>query len=230
MAAIYTVNDGDDAVAADLNQLVNALNNVLGITDTAQVALGRLVLPVSLLAAVPGSPVVGQMYMTTDEGASGGRLYVKHTTDLVPYLPIRQRVVSSELSSTVTITSTSFVDSGISVSIVTTGGRLRIYLLGPALSSFGDAAGVKVSANSNNIAITSQLIAVVGVTVLGGIGIEIDGDISANWVLKIPPGSFQWDYQPSPGSYTVKIQGRAGTNDELEISAGVKLVVEEWGD
>lgn len=66
MAILYVVSDGSGADAADLNQIINALSSVLGITDSAQSALGRLVLPSA--ASAPGSPAVAQVYFNTVTG------------------------------------------------------------------------------------------------------------------------------------------------------------------
>lgn len=66
MAAIVTIGS-DGAVQESyvhFDQYANALNAVLGITDTAQDALGRLVLPRA--TSRPGSPSAGMIYYDTD--------------------------------------------------------------------------------------------------------------------------------------------------------------------
>lgn len=85
MATIYTVTDGvSDLLAADINQYAQALENVLGITDTQQDAVGRLVLPSS--ASPPASPVAGQTYRST----ANGLMYIYDGANWIKQGPIRK--------------------------------------------------------------------------------------------------------------------------------------------
>lgn len=237
MSAIYSVNDGDDAVAADLNQLVDSLSAVLGITDTAQDALGRLVIPRG--TSLPGSPSTGMEFFKTNEGveSSGGRKYVRHAKNgsgaavWVPYLPIRQIVRSSELGSNQSITSATMTDvSGLSVSITTTGGKLFIAVVN-SLNTVGAISEIFITDSTNAL---GSARAVVGSTNLS----ELEVGAGPGSSVFVPLSSFQWwGYQPVAGTYTVKLQARVDTagggqsiNFTGSINGGCVLQVMEYGD
>lgn len=224
MAALYTVTNGVTADADDLNQIINTFANVFEISDTAQLALGRLVMPRSLAAAAPVSPIAGQQWFITDEGVDG-RMYMRHNDDPVPHLPLRQIQKTSAVDVS-NITSTSYVDSGLSISIITTGGRLRIYLVPEA----GQQSTFQWTPTGSAQSFSGALKCLVGVNDAGALQFGQDFDAnSALWQGEIPVGSFMWDYKPVAGAYTVKIQVKADSNTRIDMS-NVHMIVEEWGD
>lgn len=225
MSAIYSVNDGDDAVADDLNQLVDTLNAVLGITDTAQDALGRLVLPQA--TSLPGSPSVGELSFQTDEGVQGasGRLYVRHGDDgagndiWVPYQPLRQQQLSAAFSSGFSSTSYSDITDA-TVSITTTGGDILIMVVGGATT--GANSQVTISGDATLSYVTVR--AVVDSTNLqfSTLGSSATNQgLYATWPM--------WRYRPVAGSHTVKLQGAVGHSGVTGTGAGQLLVIEYGG-
>lgn len=226
MAAIVTVgaNGTVDEDYTHFDQYADTLNAVLGITDTAQDALGRLVLPRGV--AYPGSPSEGMAVWRTDLG-DNGRLHLRDGAgQWVPYIPLRQVVKSTELAAQVTINSGSLVDvTGLSISITTTGGRLRIWLA-PSIVQAGASylqLGSHASGNSGYVCANA------GGVQLGSHQIRSGANDTTEW----PCSALVWDYKPAAGTYTVKIQA-AITNAALyfggNANGGIALVVEEWGD
>lgn len=124
MTAIIAVTNGvsvEDAL--HWNQYKDTLSAVLGITDTAQNALGRLVLPQG--TAPPASPTIAQAFLDTDELSQGTlKIGMGSPAAMIPYLPIRQ------IRTTVYNTGNVGVGAGdtnvLSDTIVTTGGLVLI--------------------------------------------------------------------------------------------------------
>lgn len=239
MAAIYTVQNGVTAWdEQDVNQYAQTFSNVLGVTDTAQLDLGRLVLP--RLAANPGAPIAGQTWWRTNLG-DAGRLHILNGAGaIVPYLPIRQRVEASQtLNTYFNLSSASFVDiTGLTLSITTTGGRLLIGLLinpvsdgadfyinqNPALPGVQPAASVRAVVGATNLA---PVRAPYGAVFLSGVvpaGLNISGTVST------PPPGFVWDYKPVAGTYTVKVQIAVAGASMSGAIKNTSLVVLEYAD
>lgn len=225
MAVIYSVSDGNIAAAADLNQLVTALNSVLGITDTAQTNLGKLSLP--WLTADPSSPPSGSVWMRSNLGAAG-RLMARHSGASVPYLPYRQEVYSANNTGQ-TVTSQSYVDlTDLTLSITTTGGALHIWLIPShsvltgdcSLSLFGTGAQGRIGFIR---------------AVVGGQNLHreacgtAEGGTGAN--IYVPASSFHWVYKPAAGTYTVKLQALiVSSGASLTFAGNHELYVQECGD
>lgn len=235
MAAIVAVVNGvtvEDAV--HFNQFKDAFNAILGVTDSAQDALGRLVLPQG--TSLPGSPTEGMEFWKTDAG-DNGRLQIRDGNGVwVPYMPLRQYVEGTEVTANQTITSTSFTDAtGLTLSITTTGGRIEI--------GIRPANGLDVNGGSmlwNNSGGTpggagGSLRAVVGATELGQIDAELTGDAnSVLWAIRYPVSAYRWIYRPAAGTYTVKLQAKVQTNGRLQYGAsgggGIALYCLEFSD
>lgn len=237
MAAIYQVENGVTVWDEDdVNQYAQAFNAVLGITDTAQDELGRLVTPRG--TSFPGTPSTGMQFFKTDEGLGTlGKMYVRHSGVWVPYVPLRQYIEGSEVIGNNTITSTSFADmTGLTLSITTTGGYLEI---GVRPSNADDANGslFLVNLTGAEFGAEADIRAVVGATNLGQINNQISGDASSTlWGLGIPVSSLRWIYRPAAGTYTVKLQAKVATsNGRLQwgatalASSGPALYVKEFG-
>lgn len=242
MAAIYTVTN---AVTQwdqnDVNQYATVLSTTLGITTTTQDALGRIVLPSA--AANPGSPSNFQTWFRTDLGV-GGRLHMRHSNgQSVPYLPLRQRVEAANSTGSAAISSTSYADiTNATLDIVTTGGRLLIYLI----PEDGQPANITFGSSAASTGVTfGDIKALIGATSLGshrlsGItNFDFNGIVGGNvgsgisgLLTNIPVGALVWDYKPAAGTYTVKLQGK------VDASAATwtiyvyyaRLVVIEYGD
>lgn len=146
-------------------------------------------------------------------------------------IPLLQTVKSAELATDVTITSTSYADvSGLSVSITTTGGRLRIRLM----PSAGETDLTSIWMQTSNAAnpTNGRIRAVVGSQNLGGQ--RMGGITDTSGVQYMPPSAFVWDFTPAAGTYTVKIQAMVSTNNTMAFQGnagplGVYLLVEEHG-
>lgn len=224
MAAIVTVSDGNVIIDDDVNQLVSTLSAVVGVTDTAQDALGRMVFPKSTSA--PGTPSTAMFYMKTDEGveSAGGRLYGRQAKNgsgaavWVPYLPLRQRVAGAAIISG-TITGTSYADiTDATLNITTTGGRLRIFVEGDVTS------GYSLSILGDGTSSIFAIKALVGATSAGEATLGATTPslaLQCNWP--------EFSAQPVAGTYTVKLQGKITHSGEVLIPAG-RLVVIEYGD
>lgn len=225
MSTLYSVSLGDTVLAEDQNQVIRALSNQFGLLADDQVRLGRLALPV--VTATPTTPVAGMAWWRSDLGSNGRLHLYDGAGQVVPYMPLRQVQKSAELGGVVTITSTTPADvTGLSISITTTGGRLRIMLVP------GTAGGQITLSCSGAISNPFSTL----YADIGGVSIPQDfrfiGDAaSAAWTIGIPPSAFVWDYQPAAGTYTVKIQAAVnGANMEVAARTGIALLVEEWGD
>lgn len=218
MAALDLVTSAQQALASQYNRLVNAFNNTLGITADDQVNLGKLPLP--WLTSDP-TPQNGLMWIRSNLG-SIGRLHVRFNGVTVPIIGLRQVVLgTTEISHT--ITATGFTDfTNATLSIVSNGGRLRIFLI---------PSGATASVDQGNNAAgqdVGHIRAVVGATNLADIQTAIG--IDANAISELPPSMFMWESTPAAGTYTVKLQGHVSTasgNARIAIT-GCKLVCEEW--
>lgn len=227
MAVLETVSPGDPTSAAIFNKAINAWVNVLGVTDDAQVNLGRLPLP--WLSADP-STVSGLAWMRSNHGASG-RLYIRQSGLTVPYLPYRQRVKSATLGTFTTLTPSvmpTYGDvTGLSVSITTTGGRLRITLVSADGAQGGDIRIYTPSASSP----LGSFRPVVGAVALSPLNFGL-GLAGVNQALILPCSAFSWaDYLTVAGTYTVKIQAAvAVSGQQIFLTDDIALLVEEYGD
>lgn len=209
------------------DQYGNALNAVLGITDTAQDALGRLVLPRA--TSFPGSPSQGMASYRTDLGTYG-RLHLRDgNSNWVPYLPLRQRAQGAS-SINFNTSSSSYTDvTNATVTVTTTGGRVRVTLIPDGL---GDSyvGLVNVSAGAA-VPINGKIKLVMNGFDLGVQYMQFTA--AANGVgLFIPVSAFVWEgfpISPFTGG-VVKLQAlvNAGTVNIAINSA--KLMVEELGD
>lgn len=216
MAAIARlVNHKTKWDASQLNQYANLFSNVLGVTDTAQDPLGKLVLPRG--TAFPSSVVKGQVFFRTDLGTNG-RFYIYNGTSWTPYLPLRQALFDTCAGDT--ITAGVFTDTTLSLSITTTGGQLLIILAGGLTSG-----NIRVS--GNGVSSLGYLRAVVGAVNLGQIEF---GTGATNNIFWMPAGAFMWHYAPPAGTYTVKIQAlqaNTGALASVILSSDVNLMVLE---
>ncbi len=151
--------------------------------------------------------------------------FLKSEVDALRALGLRQAVQSSGLGSPVTVTSISQTDvTGLSASITTTGGRLRIMMVPTATDA--EQASLRAYVASSTPGRASGIIrAVVGATALTAMEF---GQNDADPEIAIPPTAYVWDYTPSSGTYTVKIQARTVTNIQLVFGTGIRLRIEEW--
>lgn len=141
MTALTTKVDGvDPVVAADINNIITALAFTLGIVDTAQSALGRLVLPNS--ATAPASPSQGEVYYDTDDDIT----YIFDGTVWVPQRALR-RVQHIELTAGAVAIGTSLTDVLALPAFTTTGGLVLLIATMPwSGTASGSAAGRNVTA------------------------------------------------------------------------------------
>lgn len=225
MATLDTVSIGDVSSAAKFNKAINAWTNILGVTDDAQVNLGRLPLP--WLTADP-TLANGLAWIRSNLGAAG-RLYIRQSGVTVPYLPYRQRQRSAVLASTFQNTSSSYADvPGLTLNLTTTGGRLRIIIISDTIGFTGGMVHIQ---SSSGVGGTGDLRAVVGSQNLSPLFINHAEASALLPTTNFPCTAFQWwDYQPAAGTYTVKIQARCLSGTGIGVSQGCALLVEEYGD
>lgn len=216
MAAIVQISNGQQWNASQVNQYVDTLSNVLGITDTAQDALGRLVLPRA--TSHPAIPVNGQINYRTDLGVAG-RPHIYGGEQWVPYLPIRQVAEVSGGYQSVLVNA--YTDlTGYSLSITTSGGSLLIFL-----SNDIGTSGVYVF--GSGVGSAGIIRAVVGATNMGSI--EFGKSNIVNKSMRLSPAGFGWNVKPAAGTYTIKLQA---TNNGTcsEVAVGALLTVMEFAD
>lgn len=144
MAAIVSVTNGVTVEnAVHFNQFRDAFSNVLGITDTGQDALGRLVLPKG--TSMPSTPSPGMLFYKTDEvingldGDSLGTMFLRNPSGVwIPQGGIRQ-IVSVEASAAIDLTETEV--TVVEAEISTSGGALLIianmYFIGSTENASG---------------------------------------------------------------------------------------------
>lgn len=230
MAAIYDVQNGVTVWdEEDVNQYGATLNNVLGITDTAQDALGRLVLPRA--ASAPGSPSNGQVYYDTDDHTP----YIRRNGVWVPYLPIRQwqEVAFSNDSGIDLTANTSFADiTGATLSITTTGGRLMIGIFPPDTGTIHGLSYVGLFGSPSDYTIDWRIRALIGATTLLAVGEQENPSQSGTYgglVREFQIDGWHWVYQPAAGTYTVKLQSKivvaGGFSTDAWTLYGGKMVV-----
>lgn len=225
MAVLETVSPGEMTHAAKWNKIINTWNNVLGVTDDAQANLGRLPLP-----WLPNNPttVSGLAWMRNNEGANG-RLYIRQKKISVAYQPYRQRVRGTPTASPQSVTAASFTDiTNLTLSITTTGGRLRILIIPDSVGFTGGSIG---SVSNGSTQGYGDLRAVVGAVALAPMIISKAEITPSGTSQYYPCSAFSWyDYQPAAGTYTVKIQARCILGLNITVQAGCTLLVEEYGD
>lgn len=140
---------------------------------------------------------------------------------------LKQRVLSSVTDAT--INSTSYADaSGLSVSITTTGGRLRIYLKGS--NTVNEESDITLTGPGTGL-LEGHVRAVVGATNLGACELAADNGAGDLQQATFPPPFGEWESTPAAGTYTVKIQVKkagASTTTNVQLQKLI-LVVEEWG-
>lgn len=232
MTAIIMVG-GNGLIQEDyslFDQYGSVLSNVLGINDTAQDALGRLVIPRS--TSDPGSPSQGMYNLRTDLGA-GGRERMYSAGVWLNRLHMRQFVISPKISSPQIVSGTSYVDiTNLSISLTTSGGRLAIYLVAMDDSPNSYQASVfwlNNGAFSSGSGEYAKVVADIDGTNLASVGIfaVVAG---SNGASSYGPGSFRWYTAPLAGAHTIKIKATLtiGAGDILGFARGLGLVVEEW--
>ena len=121
------------------------------------------------------------------------------------------------------------MSSGLSTSITTTGGRLKIYMRGGADNG---SFNMKLEALGAVTALLGTITAVVGPTTLQRhiFGAELLPTSSANWIFEYPTSMFTWHAQPAAGTYTVKLQAQVGSTMRMWFQGPIALVIEEYGD
>lgn len=236
MSNLITPAPGDRIVADHIAQLTSLANSALGLTVRSQTALGRIELP--SVNSNPGSPANYQAWVRSDLG-SGGRLHMRHSNDSgqnVPYMPYRQRQQAAT-KTTFTSTSTSYTDvTNATVSITTTGGRLKVFLIPEP----GDLATCYAT-SSGGAQVIADVKCLVGATEIGTFELHFitsyqQGDGATNFsggANAIAIGGLVWEYMPpSAGPYTVKLQAVSsiGSGTPTFVLSGCRLVVEEVGD
>lgn len=220
-AIVHVTNNVTKWDASQLNQYNDALSNIFGISDTAQDALGRLVIPHA--TSNPGTPSVGMINFRTDLNLP----YIYDANgNWVPIIALKQRV-TKQLIGVQAVGVAAWTDiGGFTLNIVTTGGRLKIYFA--AESIIGDTSVDYVFARQATG--DTFFRAVVDAVALTPYTLSISsGAFTA-------PGEFGWGYTPAAGAHTVKIQGNSESATNLQIggytigspTAGLTLVVEEW--
>lgn len=240
MSTIYVVSDGNIAAAADLNQLVTALNSVLGVTDTAQVNLGKVTLP--WLTSDPSSPPSGSLWFRSNLG-DAGRLMARLNGVTVPLIGQRQEVRADQVQGSAYALTTSYSDvPDLSVAITTTGGRLEIGVINNDYIAVTSSSQMLVrsavgAAAGDTLEAVLRLRVLVGGTTLPSISMASLGKAyaSGDYIQNehAPPG-FVWNYKPAAGTYTVKLQGRYDSTPAGGAAAGsllnLRLVVREYLD
>lgn len=214
MAAIYDVANGVTVWdEEDVNQYGATFNNVLGITDTSQDALGRLVLPRA--AAAPSSPSEGQVYYDTGDD----QIYMFNGAGLwIPQGSIRQVIAARNSGGDVSLgTSPTTI---VSQSITTTGGS--VLAIGLALLGDGGVASTPLPCRHS--------------ATVGRSGSDLTWDESFNVgaefslsVYEFTMTIFNVDH-PAAGTYTYYLRGARALNwQALNGKVGSQLVLIEFG-
>lgn len=140
MTALTTKVDGvDNVAAADINNIITALAFTLGLSDTAQDALGRLVLPTA--ASAPASPSRGEEYYDTDDDHP----YIFDGSVWIPQKPLRA-VKHVELTAGAVAIGTALTDVLALPAFTTTGGLVLLIATMPwAGTASGSAASRRVT-------------------------------------------------------------------------------------
>lgn len=190
MAAIFALVDGVTELTEDaLNQYKDALSATLGITDTAQDALGRLVLPKLTTAQRTAlSPSEAQVVYDTDVKAP----YFYNGTTWIKWGTIRQ-MLETRLGSDTSLGTG--MTASISQAITTTGGQVLVLASVQVFGTKDASAGV------NSISVELRR----GATVLTGgvfrgytVGVtQIAGQLPLHYL----------DSQPA-GTYTYQVYGQ----------------------
>lgn len=226
MAFVVPVDNVTLANAVLWSQFSSAFNAALGITDPAQTALGRLVLPSS--SSAPSSPETGMIYMDSDDG----RLYVRSPGGVwVPFVPHRQTAYSSASGVLSSLTATSWADlTNMTLSITTTGGRLEIELVpdwgNPTLVTNINVSGTS-AAPAQRVGYIRAMVAAQDLNPI----IFGDADQASDTLLGsfAAPGFFKWDYPVAAGTYTVKLQYQVNSGGSMNFSNCI-LRVKEVGE
>lgn len=212
MALLATVTNGQVAVPAQYNGLVNAFNNVLGVTDDGQTNVGKLGLP--YVTSNPGSPVNGELWIRSDES----RLYGRIGGANIPFRSARQIVEAAQGQNVAFGPTASFSDiTSLSVSItVTANSKLLIGHIAGGWTDDGTLTQMFVGDGSgpagSGVFPGMEMRPVIGAVTLQAIrrstSLAIAG-ASPSLLLGIEPFGFQWFYTHlGAGTYTVKLQVR----------------------
>jgi len=137
MATLYRWQNGITRWdAQDLNQIIDTFTSQFGIVDSAQDALGRLIVPRP--TSNPGSPTPGQIWFRPDQDV-GGRLYVRgNDAQNIIYQPLRQIGAVSTLNADASVSGS---DTNVLSPQITTTGGLVFIIASAAISGTRDGTG-----------------------------------------------------------------------------------------
>lgn len=231
MAAIISVVNKSGLLgsfwrAEQVNQISDALSNVLGIVDTEQIGPDRLVLP-----KLAGAGSTAKMYY--DKTLLKPLIY-DSGAHWLNFAAVRQIVKSDEDTIGQTIIGFSGggdndwhnIEQYLISGLVTSGGRLKVICV-PSVTdttSNGGTINISTSLGSNSIDGLFRL-------QLNGLperDIQIGDFAYANLNEFWPISSLHWDFAVPAGTYDIQIQANASFCDKIQLFPGASLLAIEY--